>query len=168
MPPELTLRQLFDSLAERLPIGSTLTLSNFLPVDILRATFCVAAFIEKRAGNRAAGPGGGAGGDGAGLSVGANGRESDLHRGKPLRFDPHSMAPIPAPAKGPLCHLGNWFFPVTFRHKARIRTHGLLHYREQTEEGRGSPVDEKGRNLPCNKIIIQIITIIMSSDCNYN
>ena len=33
---------------------------------------------------------------------------------------------------------------------------GLLHYGRQSNEGRGSPDDDNGRNLPCNEIFVSL------------
>jgi hypothetical protein len=78
--PQLATLKLTNCRSELLEVNTTLTLSNFFPVNVLGARFSVAALIVERAGCRAGLTAAGAGGDGASLGVAGNQGECGVHR----------------------------------------------------------------------------------------
>jgi len=78
--PELATLEFTNCRSKLLKVYTSLTLSNFLPVNVLGARFSVATFIVERAGCRAGLTAAGAGGDGASLGVAGNQGECSVHR----------------------------------------------------------------------------------------
>ena len=78
--PELATLKLTNCRSKLLEVYTSLTFSNFLPVNVLWARLSVATLIVERASARAGLTAAGAGGDRASLGVAGNQGESGVHR----------------------------------------------------------------------------------------